>query len=66
MAIEKPTLGQLQRFSAAFKEARERGANEADTVMFIVKFFEELLGYDSLRGRSPRNSPSKTATATLL
>lgn len=26
------------------------GANESDTVMFLVKFFEEVLGYDSLKG----------------
>jgi hypothetical protein len=50
MAVDKATLGQLQRFATAFKEARERGANESDTVMFIVKFFEELLAYDSLKG----------------
>jgi len=50
MALDRPTISQLQRFATAFKDARERGANESDTVMFIVKFFEELLGYDSLKG----------------
>lgn len=40
----------MKRFAAAFRDARDRGANEADTVMFLVKFFEEVLGYDSLRG----------------
>ncbi len=50
MAIDKATLQNLQRFATAFREARERGANESDTVMFLVKFLEEILGYDSLKG----------------
>ncbi len=50
MAIPKDRLNQLRRFATAFKEARERSANESDTVMYLVKFFEEVLGYDSLRG----------------
>jgi len=50
MAIEKAVLNQLRKFAAAFREARDRGANESDTVMFLVKFFEEVLGYDSLKG----------------
>jgi hypothetical protein len=50
MAIEKSTLVQIKRFATAFREARERNANESDTVMYLVKFFEDVLGYDSLRG----------------
>lgn len=50
MAINKDVLAQLRRFSTAFREARERGANESDTVMYLVKFFEDVLGYDSLKG----------------
>jgi predicted type IV restriction endonuclease len=50
MGLDKATSAQLKRFAAAFKEARERGANESDTVMYLVKFFEEVLGYDSLKG----------------
>src|SRR4051812_30068927 len=50
MHPDKTTLNGLKRFSQAFKEARERGANESDTVMFLVKFFEEVLGFDSLAG----------------
>lgn len=50
MAISKDVLAQLKRFATAFREARERGANESDTVMYLVKFFEDVLGYDSLRG----------------
>jgi hypothetical protein len=50
MAIPKDVLAQLKRFATAFAEARDRGANESDTAMFLVKFFEEVLGYDSLKG----------------
>ncbi len=50
MAIAKELLQQLNRFATAFREARDRGANESDTVMYLVKFFEEILGYDSLKG----------------
>lgn len=50
MAIPRDILAQLRRFATAFRDARERGANESDTVMYLVKFFEEVLGYDSLRG----------------
>jgi hypothetical protein len=50
MAIDKALLNQLRRFAAAFREARDRGANESDTIMYLVKFFEEVLEYDSLKG----------------
>lgn len=50
MALDKTVLNQLRRFATAFREARDRGANESDTVMFLVKFFEEVLEYDSLKG----------------
>jgi hypothetical protein len=50
MGLDKQTTNQLVRFATAFREARERGANESDTVMYLVKFFEEVLGYDSLKG----------------
>lgn len=50
MGVDRTTAGQLRRFATAFREARERGANESDTVMYLVKCFEELLGYDSLKG----------------
>lgn len=50
MGLDKSTTMQLKRFATAFRDARERGANESDTVMYLVKFFEEVLGYDSLKG----------------
>ena len=49
-AVPKETLSRLAMFANAFREARERGANESDTVMYLVKFFEVILGYDSLKG----------------
>lgn len=50
MPIDKSTTASLRKFADAFREARDRGANESDTVMYLVKFFEEVLGYDSLKG----------------
>jgi len=50
MAVDKATLNKLTRFATAFKDARDRNANESDTVMFLVKFFEDVLGFDSLKG----------------
>jgi hypothetical protein len=50
MSLDKQTMVQLSRFATAFREARDRGANESDTVMYLVKFFEDVLGYDSLKG----------------
>ncbi len=38
----------LGKFAPHFIEARESGLNEADTVMRLCKFFEDVLGYDSL------------------
>lgn len=50
MALEKSILNQLRKYAAAFREARDRSSHESDAVMFLVKFFEEVLGYDSLKG----------------
>ena len=50
MALDKQAAFQLTRFATAFRDARDRGANESDTVMYLVKFFEDVLGYDSLKG----------------
>jgi len=59
MELDKPTAAQLKRFAGAFRDARERGANESDTVMYLVKFFEEVLGYDSLKGEISKELPIK-------
>lgn len=50
MPIEKAIMQKLVRYAQVFREARERNANESDTVMYLVKFFEDVLGYDSLAG----------------
>ena len=50
MGVERATLQKLKRYAQVFKEAADRNANESDTVMFLVKFFEDVLGYDSLAG----------------
>ena len=50
MAIDRGVQANLRKYATAFREARDKGANEADTVMYVVKFFEELLGYESLKG----------------
>lgn len=50
MALDRQTASKLLRFATAFREARERSANESDTVMYLIKFFEEVLGYDALKG----------------
>lgn len=40
MALDKRTAEHLERFAQAFREARERGATESDTVMYLVRFFD--------------------------
>lgn len=50
MVLDKPTINKLKKYSQVFKDARERNINESDTVMYLVKFFEDVLGYDSLAG----------------
>jgi hypothetical protein len=43
--IRKP----LKKFIPLMEEARDDGLNEADTVLRLCRFFEEVLGYDGLR-----------------
>lgn len=50
MSLDRQTMAQLTRFGTAFRDARDRGANESDTVMYLVRFFEDVLGFDSLKG----------------
>jgi predicted type IV restriction endonuclease len=50
MALDKKLTATLKKYAQVFKEARERDANESDTVMYLTKFFEEVLEYDSLKG----------------
>lgn len=39
----------LKRFTGHFLEARDAGLNEADTILRLCRFFEEVLGYDGLQ-----------------
>jgi len=39
----------LKRFAPHFLQARTDGLNEADTVLRLCRFFEEVLGYDGLQ-----------------
>jgi len=39
----------LKRFVPHFLQARKDGLNEADTVLRLCRFFEEVLGYDGLQ-----------------
>ena len=59
MALDKAVLNQLRKYAAAFREARDRGASESDTVMFLVKFFEEFLEFDSFKGEISKELPIK-------
>ena len=43
--IRKP----LKKFTHVLIEAREEGLNEADTILRLCRFFEDVLGYDGLR-----------------
>lgn len=51
MSIPRATLNRLKRYAQAFQDARSHGENESNTVMYLVKFFEDVLGYDSLKGQ---------------
>ena len=44
--LKPDILADLKRYAKIFKEAAERNLNEADTVMRLTRFFEEVLGYD--------------------
>jgi hypothetical protein len=44
--MDKDTKKALQQFTQIFLEGKERGANEADTSMYLTKFFTDVLGYD--------------------
>lgn len=50
MSADKATVKKLTLYASIFKEAREKGVNESDTVMYLVHMFEDVLGYNSLHG----------------
>jgi Type I restriction enzyme R protein N terminus (HSDR_N) len=57
MKVDKPTIAKLRKFAKVFAEARERNANESDTVMYLIKFFEEVFEYDPLAGEITKEVP---------
>ena len=59
MPIDKQTLSKLKKFAEVFKAARERNADESNTVIYLIKFFEEVLGYDPLSGEITTEIPIK-------
>jgi predicted type IV restriction endonuclease len=59
MLTDKPTLANLRKFADVFKAAREHNDNESNTVMILIKFFEEVLGYDALLGEITTELPVK-------
>jgi len=59
MPIDKPTLTKLKKFADVFKSARDRNVDESNTVMYLIKFFEEVLGYDPLAGEITTEIPIK-------
>lgn len=36
----------LQQYAQVFHDGRQRSSNEADTAMYVVRFFTDVLGYD--------------------
>jgi hypothetical protein len=59
MPIDKRISTKLNKFTEVFNKARETEANESDTVMYLIKFFEEVLGYDPLMGEITKEVPIK-------
>ncbi len=43
--MEKELKKQLRKFSKIFIDAQEKGKKEADIVMYLVQFFQSVLGY---------------------
>ena len=44
MPLDKRISTKLNMFADVFNKAREYAANESDTVMYLIKFFEVVLG----------------------
>ncbi|TAJ07093.1 MAG: hypothetical protein EPO61_14035 [Nitrospirae bacterium] len=44
--MDKGVKRSLQQYAQVFQDGRQRGINEADTVMYLTKFFTDVLGYD--------------------
>ncbi len=44
--MDKAVKKALAQYAQIFQDARQRNANEADSVMYLVRFFTDVLGYD--------------------
>lgn len=54
MELDRATSAKLKRYSQVLREARDRNASEADTVVLLTKLLEDVLGYDPLAGEITR------------
>jgi len=54
MELDRSTASRLRKYAQVLRDARDRSAAEADTVMLISKFLEDVLGYDPLSGEISR------------
>lgn len=54
MPIDKETLNKLKKYAEVFKNAREQDTSEANTVMYLIEFFKDVLDYDPLLGEISR------------
>jgi predicted type IV restriction endonuclease len=59
MNTDKSTLAKLKKFGNVFKAAQERNEDESNTVMYLIKFFEEVLDYDPLSHEITKEIPIK-------
>ena len=44
--MDKALKKTLLQYATLFQDGRQRNINEADTVMYLTKFFTDVLGYD--------------------
>jgi hypothetical protein len=54
MDLDRTTTAKLKLFAQVLREARDRNASEADTVVLLTKLLEDVLGYDPLAGEISR------------
>jgi len=47
--MDRQIVKGIRKYISVFQEAKDKDINEADTVTRIIKFLEEVLGYDVLR-----------------
>lgn len=54
MDLDRSTISKLKKYTQVLRDARDRSASEADTVLLLSKFLEDVLGYDPLSGEISR------------